>query len=240
MKPIHVGTSGWNYDHWRGPFYPEELSREEWFDYYRSRFDTVEINNTFYNLPSPQTVSHWDEATGDEFRYAVKASRYITHMKKLKDPEESSRRFFERMEPLGGKIDVVLFQLPPKWNRNSRRLASFLDTLPEGWRYAFEFRDESWFSQETYDLLRGHNAAFCIYELAGNRSPEVITADSVYVRLHGPEGAYQGSYSEEELKQWASKCRQWAEDGLEVRIYFDNDDRGFAPTNANTLKEALR
>jgi uncharacterized protein YecE (DUF72 family) len=144
------------------------------------------------------------------------------------------------MEPLGGKIDVVLFQLPPKWNRNSRRLASFLDTLPEGWRYAFEFRDESWFSQETYDLLRGHNAAFCIYELAGNRSPEVITADSVYVRLHGPEGAYQGSYSEEELKQWASKCRQWAEDGLEVRIYFDNDDRGFAPTNANTLKEALR
>ena len=240
MKAVHVGTSGWNYDHWSGTFYPEGLSREEWFDFYRSRFDTVEINNTFYNLPSPETVAQWKDAASEGFRYTIKASRYITHMKKLKDPEASTERFFERMEPLGEKVDIVLFQLPPRWKRNAERLESFLRTLPEEWRYAFEFRDESWFHEETYDLLRAHNAAFCLYELAGRRSPEVVTGDAVYIRLHGPEGAYQGSYSEEELHRWARKCDSWARDGLEVWVYFDNDDRGFAPANARTLEEVLR
>lgn len=239
MEAVHVGTSGWNYDHWSGPFYPQHLRQDEWFAFYQSRFNTVEINNTFYNLPGERTVERWLQEANESFRFSVKGSRYITHMKKLKDPEESTRRFFQRMEPMRGKIDVVLFQLPPRWKRNSGRLKGFLSALPDGWRYAFEFRDESWFDDESYELLREHNAAFCIYELAGRVSPEETTADIVYLRLHGPEGAYQGSYSESALDEWAEKCRSWADEGREVWVYFDNDDRGSAPVNAESLLKKL-
>lgn len=239
MGTIRVGTSGWNYPHWRGAFYPEGLAQKEWFGFYRERFDTVEVNNTFYQLPAPETVEAWRRQAGDDFRYTVKASRYITHMKKLKDPEEATAQLFDRLRLLGPACDLVLFQLPPKWTRNRSRLEAFVRSLPAGWRYAFEFRDPSWFHEEIYQVLGQANAAFCMYELDTLRSPEKLTSDLVYLRLHGPEGRYQGSYSDNALTEWAQRCRGWADGGRDVRIYFDNDERGFAARNALTLRRLL-
>lgn len=233
---IHVGTSGWNYRHWAGPFYPEDLEQEQWLRFYAGRFSTVEINNTFYNLPQQSVFRKWREAVPEGFLFSVKASRYITHMKKLKEPQDSVRRFMDRAAGLEEKMGPVLFQLPPRWKVNPRRLESFLQELPEGRRYTFEFRDQSWFHPEIYDLLRAHGAAFCIYHLAGTLSPREVTADFVYVRLHGPGGAYRGSYDQEALSGWAGAFTAWERRGRDVYCYFDNDQRGYAARDARALQ----
>jgi uncharacterized protein YecE (DUF72 family) len=232
---IHVGTSGWNYDHWKGTFYPEDGTDRDLLGLYAERLDTVEVNSTFYQLPSERTVEQWVDTVPDDFVFAVKASRYITHMKKLKDPEQAIRKFFDRIAAFGEKLGPVLFQLPPKWRVNPERLAAFLEALPDGRRCAFEFRDRSWYTKKIYDLLRAHGAAFCIYELAGHRSPREVIGDVVYVRLHGPEGAYQGSYSRQALSGWAGAFSQWSRKS-DVYCYFDNDDRGHAPRDASSLR----
>jgi len=168
---VYIGTSGWNYKHWRGPFYPEDLPDKEMLSFYAEHFDTVEINNTFYHLPSFKTLKTWRETVPRKFTFAVKASRFITHMKKLKAPKTSTKKFFTRVERLEDKLGPILFQLPPHWGCDADRLADFLDALPSRRRYGFEFRDQSWHTEEVYDLLKKHNAALCIYDLAGKESP---------------------------------------------------------------------
>lgn len=233
----YIGTSGWHYGHWRGPFYPEKLPASRMLEYYQQYFDTVEINNTFYRLPPENAVREWVDGTPAGFRFAVKGSRFLTHMKKLKDPERGIAAFFSRVDLLGRKLGPVLFQLPPFWEVNVERLERFLEALPARRRYAFELRNATWHVPEVYRVLRRHRAAFCVYELAGFQSGVEHTADFAYIRLHGPEGAYQGSYAESTLAGWASRIRSW--NLRAVYVYFDNDQGGFAARNALALKALL-
>jgi len=231
---IRVGTSGWHYEHWRGPFYPRDISSAGMFSFYADRLRTVEINNSFYHLPTAKAFSEWRRQAPPGFVFAVKASRYITHMKKLKDPAAALEKFFEHAEKLEEKLGPVLFQLPPRWGVNTDRLAEFLQALPRGHRYAMEFRDPSWFAPGVYALLERHNVALCAFELAGQESPERLTADFAYLRLHGPaEQKYAGRYSKAQLRARLGQCRTWIEQGArEVFVYFDNDEAGYAAANA--------
>ncbi len=237
---IHIGTSGWHYKHWKGTFYPEGTKDADQLKQYIKTFRTVELNNSFYRLPEAATFTAWKEAVPDGFVFSVKASRYITHVKKLHDAAEAVQTFLERAAHLGNKLGPVLFQLPPGWSVNIRRLEEFLNDLPAKYRYTFEFRNRSWYEAEVYALLRKYNGAFCIYELDGHLSPAAVTADFVYVRLHGPGKKYQGSYSEKALKEWAEQCREWQHDGRDVYMYFDNDQAGYAAFNARNLLELLK
>ena len=213
---------------------------KEWFTHYLTRFSTVEINNTFYATLSEKAAKTWNSSAPGDFRFAVKANRYITHMKKLKDPGESLERFFAGIEPLKGKTDVILFQLPPKWKVNVERLKSFLALLPEDYRYTFEFRDPSWFTDEVYRTLSLNNAALCFYNLEGYTSPKEPTADFVYIRLHGPSReAYRGRYDSGALSGWAGAISAWRKGGDDVYCYFDNDESGYAALNALELKKML-
>ena len=233
---IYIGTSGWHYKHWLGLFYPEKLPGKEMLPFYARHLQTVEINNSFYRLPNPSTFRSWREETPKRFLFAVKASRFITHMKKLKAPVTSTEKFFLHVEELREKLGPILFQLPPRWQLDLERLSEFLEALPAGHRFTFEFRDRTWLVDEVYALLRKHNAAFCIYHLAGFETPLEITADFVYVRLHGPGGKYQGDYSRNDLKMWANRVRTWHADGRSIYVYFDNDQGGFAVKNAQELQ----
>jgi len=212
------------------------MPSEKLLPFYARHLSTVEINNTFYHLPAPHTLREWEEQTPKHFLFACKGSRFITHMKKLKDPEQSITRFFETITVLQHKLGPILFQLPPRWKMNSLRLEEFLQALPQPFRYAFEFRDESWFAQPVYDVLRKYGAAFCLYHLAGRWSPEIVTTEYVYIRLHGPGEAYQGTYQDQTLRAWAAKCQKWARSGKDVYCYFDNDENGYAPINALALQ----
>ncbi|WP_405233261.1 DUF72 domain-containing protein [Lentisalinibacter salinarum] len=236
---IRIGTSGWSYDHWDQTFYPEGLDAEARLAFYARRFDTVEINNSFYRLPSAAQVADWRAATGRDFVFAAKASRYITHMKKLREPRESMARFFDRMDALGRNLGPLLFQLPPGWSYDGERLAAFLDALPSDARCAMEFRDHSWLNEDARQRLREHGVAWCIYDLAGFTAPKEITADFVYIRLHGPEDAYRGNYSASALSGWAGAISSWARRGLDVFCYFDNDEKACAPGDAARLRDML-
>lgn len=233
---IHIGTSGWQYDHWFGPFYPQDLDKKKLLLYYADHFQTVEINNTFYQLPTEKTLVTWRKGVPTGFIFSVKASRYITHMKKLKDPEEPLTNFLERIKILDDKLGPILFQLPPRWNFNADRLHFFLDKLPASYRYTFEFRDPSWLNEQTYEALTQHGAAFCIYDFDGRLSPKEVTADFIYVRLHGPNGPYQGQYDTAVLSGWAGAFSTWARQGKEIYCYFDNDEAGYAVQNALKLR----
>ncbi len=236
---IFIGTSGWNYNHWRKHFYPEKLPVRSWLEYYTENFDTVEINNSFYQLPKENAIKNWMETTPGNFTFAVKASRYITHMKKLKEPEDAFSKFFDRIKMLGKKLGPALFQLPPRWHADPDRLAAFMKLIPKKLRVAFEFRDDTWWKDNILDILKKHNAAFCIYELDGVNSPVEITADFIYLRMHGPKGSYEGSYDDSELAEWADKIKKWSRKGLDVYCYFDNDEKAYAAKNALTLKRML-
>lgn len=239
VPPCRIGCSGWHYAHWRGPFYPPDLPAARWLDFYAGRFDTVEINNSFYQLPSEKTLAAWRDGTPAGFLFAPKASRFITHMKKLRDPETPLALFLGRMETLGEKLGPILFQLPPHWGRNVERLEGFLRALPSGHRHAFEMRDPSWHHPEVYALLKAHNAAFCAFDLAGFQSPVELTADFAYIRLHGPSlAAYAGCYDAEALHGWATRIRGWR-DLHTVYVYFDNDQAGYAARNALELRGIL-
>jgi uncharacterized protein YecE (DUF72 family) len=236
---IHIGTSGWHYKHWVGPFYPEKLPPSRMLDFYTRHFDTVELNNTFYRLPTESGVASWRESTPKGFCFAAKGSRFITHMKKLKDPEPAVAKYFERVEPLGSKLGPIVFQLPPWWEVDSERLEAFLEALPPGRKYAFELRNPTWHNAAIYRILRRHKAAFCIFEIAGFHSGFEITSNFTYVRLHGPGGAYQGSYPDETMRAWAERVRAWRQDLRAIYIYFDNDQAAFAVQNALTLKRLV-
>jgi len=237
---IHIGTSGWHYKHWLGTFYPERWPAARMLDFYIRHFDTVELNNSFYRLPTFEAMNGWREATPDNFIFALKGSRFITHNKKLKDPENAIQNILPRAEALGQKLGPILWQLPPSWKVNLDRLEEFLTILPRYHRYTFEFREPSWLTEDTYRLLRRFNAAFCIYDIALFHSPVLVTANFAYVRLHGPsQHKYGGSYDTSSLKNWELRLRDWAHAGIDSYVYFDNDQAGFAPQNALALKHAL-
>lgn len=237
---VHIGTSGWNYKHWKGVFYPQELPQKKWLAYYVDHFDTVEVNNTFYQLPLSSTFESWREIVPQGFTFALKASRFITHMKKLKDPQTSSEKFFDRSERLEDKLGPILFQLPPGWQLSIDRLTEFLEVIPSEHRYVFEFRNESWLTKAVFDLLKQHNVAFCIQDFRGKQSPREITADFAYVRMHGPgELAYAGSYAEAALKNWARQIESWRKELNDVYVYFNNDIGGCAVKDAARLQRLV-
>lgn len=233
---IRIGTSGWTYDDWRGTFYPQELARKSWLGYYGEQFDTVEVNGTFYRLPRREVFESWAEQTPEGFLFAIKASRFLTHKKRLREPEEPIRRLMDAAEGLGAKLGPILFQLPPRFSADQERLDHFLKALPAGRRYAFEFRDPSWLAEPVYALLREHNAAFCISDAPDFPYAEVLTADFTYLRLHGHTQLYASEYTEDELRAWAGKVRAWNRD---AHIYFDNDVAARAVGNAKTLSRML-
>ena len=234
---IHIGTSGWHYTHWKGSFYPRDISANEMLGYYASRFSTVEINNSFYQLPGPETVRRWRESVPDDFIFAFKASRYITHMKKLKDPHKSLQTMLDVARRLGPKLGPILFQLPPRWRADPVRLRGFTQALPEDYRYTFEFRDASWFDDDITAILHARGAAFCIYQIEGHDSPKNVTSDFIYIRLHGPSvRAYQGKYDIQTLSDWADELTRWQQLGKTVFCYFDNDQNGYAAQNAMQLQ----
>ena len=200
----------------------------------------MEINASFYRLPTRETPAKWRDTTPKDFVFAAKASRYITHMKKLKDPEESTRRFFDAIEMLNPKLGPILFQLPPHWRVNVARLQEFLKALPSGHRYTFEFRDSSWFVPEVYEALSKHGAAFCVYDLDGSTSPVELTADFAYLRLHGPDGPYRGRYDGRALYGWVKRFKGWLDDRRDVYCFFDNDDSGYAAEDARRMGALAR
>jgi len=239
MGQIHIGTSGWHYKHWVGPFYPPRTPASKMLPYYFQHFDTVELNNTFYRLPQRGALENWRDSTPEHFCFAAKGSRFLTHRKKLKDPEQGLGRYFEAIEILEHKLGPILFQLPPNWEVDACRFETFLRNLRAEHRYAFEFRNPSWNCSEILQLLEQFRAAYCIYHLAGYQSPLEITADFVYVRLHGPGGRYQGSYSDQELGFWADHIMDWKAHVRAVYVYFDNDDTGYAVRDALRLRELV-
>lgn len=234
---IRIGTSGWNYPHWQGIFYPPDLPTAKRLEFYVQYFDTVELNASFYRLPNQNTVAHWRQRTPEHFLWAVKASRYITHVKRLKDARESLDKFFAAIAPLKEKLGPVLFQLPPGLPFDEDLCKEFCNVLAAGYRYSFEVRNSTWINDKFFVLLADYNMAFCISDTAG-RFPyrEIVTADYVYLRLHGSKRLYASSYSEEELQTWAVKINQWARD---TYVYFDNDYKGYAINNAARLREII-
>jgi uncharacterized protein YecE (DUF72 family) len=237
---IRIGTSGYHYKHWLGRYYPEGMKANEMLKHYLRDFDTVELNNTFYQLPNESTFDAWRTNTPHDFLFAVKGSRFITHMIKLKDAQRGLTNFMPRAERLRGKLGPILWQLPPGWKANVERLEEFLSLLPKEHRYTFELRNETWMTDRVLEVLQKHNAAFCIYELAGYHSPIELTADWTYIRLHGPTSfKYQGSYSDEQLAEWADRIRTWSKKLKGIYVYFDNDDSAYAVYNAMTLKKMV-
>lgn len=236
---IHIGTSGWHYPHWVGRFYPASLPGRDWLNYYAGRFDCVEVNNSFYRLPSAANVVQWLAQTPEGFRFSLKASRYISHMKKLRDCAEPLAEFVGLARNFGDRLGPVLIQLPPRWHVNVGRLAEFLALLPDDLQFALEFRDPSWFCEDIYRLLRQYGVALCQFDLAGFESPPVVTAGLVYLRLHGPDEAYAGSYDQAALRVWAGRLQVWERAGREVYVFFDNDQDASAVLNALALRQLV-
>jgi len=235
----YIGTSGWVYSHWRDVFYPPKLPQSKWLEFYTGYFSTVELNNSFYRLPSEQAFSNWRATSPEGFRYAVKVSRFITHIKRLKDVAEPIETFLERARHLNEKLGPLLYQLPPNMHRNDERLESFLSLLPKGLRHVIEFRHQSWLDKGVFDILRRHNIGFCVFDMPGLPCPLLATADFAYIRFHGSTGLYFSRYSDEELEEWARSISGLAKDLDTVYIYFNNDAEGFAIKNAQTLAGKL-
>ena len=240
MASYFIGTSGWHYDHWRGRFYPEKLAKAKWLESYASNFTTVELNNSFYRLPSETAFTSWRDSTPAGFTFAVKVSRYITHIKRLKDADEAVTNFITRARILGDKLGPLLYQLPPNMHRNDGVLESFLSTLPAGIRHVVEFRHQSWLEEEVFQILRNHNTGFCVFDMPSLSCPLVATADFAYIRFHGSTSLYSSCYSDEELAGWAQKLTGLAQQLKAVYIFFNNDAEAFAVGNAMTLRDLLR
>lgn len=234
MGQVRIGTSGWAYKDWRGPFYPDEVTDKARLGFISRRFETLEINASFYRMPTDQAVAAWRDQTPDDFLFAWKASRFITHNKKLKDPVDPLAFMFSRLDGLGDKIGPILFQLPPNLHRNDERLQTFIDALPEGRRYSFEFRHPGWYADEVLAMLAARNIALCISDHHHAPAPWEATADFIYLRGHGPGGDYHGRYGEDALREWATAIERWRVD-RDVFVYFDNDIKSAAPADADQL-----
>jgi uncharacterized protein YecE (DUF72 family) len=241
VKPARIGCSGWNYPHWREVVYPKGLPARRWLEHYATLFDTVEVNTTFYRLAKPSAVARWVQETPAEFVFAAKASRYMTHMKRLTDLEPSLAKYYDAIEPLASspKLGPVLWQFPANFQRDEDRLANALAILPEG-RHAFEFRHRSWFTADVYELLRAYGAALAYGDHPERPwQPLELTAGWTFIRFHYGRRGRRGNYSETELSEWASELAGVRREA-EIYAYFNNDWEGFAVANALRLKELMR
>ncbi len=238
MARCYIGTSGWSYDSWVGQFYPEDLERSRWLDFYAERFNTVEINATFYRTPPEATFKAWARRTPAGFLFAVKASRFLTHIKRLQVEQSSVDKLMQRARLLGERLGPILYQLPPRWRCDPARLEGFAALLPTDAVSAFEFRDPSWFDARVYDILGRHGLVFCIYHMPKQESPLVVTRAAVYLRFHGTSGPYHGAYGKE-LKPWAQRIKDWLGEGRDVYVYFNNTGTGEAVDDALYLKELV-
>lgn len=237
VEGLYIGTSGWSYKGWAGAFYPKELRPAEHLQYYATHFSTVEINATFYRLPSENMVRGWRDKAPEDFIFAVKGSRFITQMKKLNVEQEAITKFFERIEPLRKRIGPILWQLPPNLHKDLLRLERFLGMVPTEYRHAVEFRHPSWMEEDVFDLLRSFDAAHV--SVSSSRMPMnlTVTTDFVYIRFHGLEHGAAHDYTHDELEPWAEHCREALENGKKVYAYFNNDWNCRAPENAKTMME---
>ena len=236
---IRIGTSGWHYNDWAEKFYPARLPRSKWLEHYADIFDTVEINNTFYQLPKQQTIKKWYQQVPKNFTYSVKANRYITHIKRLKQTAEPLERFSDTVSLLKEKLGPILYQLPPSLHKDTKLLEGFLKLLPEDEISIFEFRHKSWFSQDTLELLDEFRCGFCIHDMPGIVSPREVTGRIIYIRFHGPTGRYAGNYSKAALKTWAQWIKKNSKKVSAVYVYFNNDINANAVRNAQQLKAQL-
>jgi uncharacterized protein YecE (DUF72 family) len=244
-----IGCSGWNYTSWRGPFYPRTLPSAQWLEFYGGRFDTVELNNTFYRLPERPTFVTWRTRVPKDFLFAVKASRFLTHMKRLRDPREPLARLFSRAGALGRHLGPVLYQLPPDMQLDLPRLDAFLKALPRTLprtlsgthlRHVVEFRHPSWYVSETFQLLEKRRVALCLHDKRGSAIAEPVAGPFVYVRFHGTSGEYGGRYGSRQLAVWARRLVEQMQEGRRVFAYFNNDPNAAAVSNALTLRSAIR
>jgi uncharacterized protein YecE (DUF72 family) len=236
---IRIGTSGWVYPHWRGLFYPRTLPTKQWFDFYAHEFDTVEVNNSFYRLPTAETFAAWRTQAPPGFCYAIKASRFLTHLKKLLAPEEPLQNFFERAQHLGPTLGPVLYQLPPHWHVNLERFEYFLAALPRGYQHVVEFRDASWLIEDIFQLMERYQVAHCLHDMSPLHVPLRLTAPLVYIRFHG-HPTYSGDYSDHTLQTWAERLTTWHSEHPDIFVYFNNDVGGYALKNARTLKRLVQ
>lgn len=240
MVKYFIGTSGWHYDDWKGRFYPKKLPKTKWLEFYAQHFSTLELNNTFYRLPSEEVFSKWYDSSPPGFTFSVKVSRFITHIKRLKDCDEALNNFMSRSTLLKDKLGPLLYQLPPGLHRNDEVLEAFLQKLPPDLKHVIEFRHQSWLVEDVFDMLRRYNAGFCVFDMPKLECPLLATADFAYIRFHGRESLYSSCYSDEELKDWAEKIYRLAQNLESVYIYFNNDIEGFAIKNAETIREYLK
>jgi uncharacterized protein YecE (DUF72 family) len=238
---VFIGTSGYTYKSWNDAFYPAEVPRKEQLEYYATQFPTVEINTTFYRLPSENMVRGWAKRAPKSFHYALKGSRFITHMKKLANLDGALDKYFDRIKPMKSRVAIILWQLPPMLQLDLPRLDDFLAQLkPYRYRHAVEFRHPSWYqSEKTFEALRKHNVAHAALSTLNMPQNLTVTADQVYVRFHGLEGGFAHDYTGKELKPWANFCRKNAEAGRTVFAYFNNDVNVRAPENAKTLMQMI-
>ncbi len=240
MARVLIGTSGWHYDSWRGPFFPKRLLLKHQLHYYASQFQTAELNGVFYRTPTEDAVKNWREQTGKDFVFAWKASKFITHWKRLSDRSVNSLELLEsRLLLLGEKAGPILFQLPPQFEANADRLASFFKLLSKKRRYSFEFRHPSWYQPRIMRLLSNENIALCLSDHHDAPAPWKRTADFVYVRGHGPGGSYRGHYRPEMLTAWVGRIKSWKRQGCDVFVYFDNDQKSAAPLDALKLRQLV-
>ena len=231
----YIGTSGWHYGHWQHLFYPDKLAKAKWLDFYAHHFTTVELNNSFYRLPSEQAFAAWRDSSPANFTFAVKVSRFITHIKRLKNSEEPVDTFLARAKILGEKLGPLLYQLPPNMHRSDDRLESFLSILPQGMKHVLEFRHESWLDDKVFEILRRYNVGLCVFDMPDLTCPLVATADFAYIRFHGSTGLYWSCYSDDELADWAKRLASLPSKVKSVYAYFNNDAEAFAVRNAMTL-----
>jgi uncharacterized protein YecE (DUF72 family) len=239
LTQYYIGTSGWHYDDWRGRFYPEKLPKAKWLEFYAQHFATLELNNPFYHLPSEKAFQNWHDTSPADFIFAVKVSRFITHIKRLKDCDEAVNNFMSRAALLKEKLGPLLYQLPPGLHRDDDRLRSFLTILRQGIKHTIEFRHKSWFDEEVFDILRKYHVGFCIFDTPKLTSPIMATADFAYIRFHGSGSLYSCRYSDKEIAYWAKKISRLARNLKEVYIYFNNDVAGYALENARMIRKYL-
>jgi uncharacterized protein YecE (DUF72 family) len=240
MARVLIGTSGWHYASWRGKFFPKDLSLKQQLPYYTSRFRTTELNSVFYRTPTAQAVMTWRDQTSEDFTFAWKASKFITHWKRLSSKSDTSLELLEsRISLLGAKAGPILFQLPPNFKADLTRLAAFCKLLKKRHRYTFEFRHPSWYTSGTFKVLSSHNMALCISDHRDAPAPWKRTADFVYVRAHGPTGRYKGHYSNATLSDWSDRLKRLKKRGFDSYAYFDNDQKSAAPADALRLRRYL-
>lgn len=234
-----IGTSGWSYEHWKGIFYPEEVTSRDWLAFYTQHFSTVEVNSTFYHMPKPSTLDNWRKKTPDEFVFTLKMNRWVTHRKKLEAVEPLLNRFLDSARHLEGKLGCILHQIPPSMKKNIPLLASYLKQLSKEMRHAVEFRHESWSDEETFGVLRSEGVAYCMISAPELQAHTRATASFAYIRMHGQGGWYASRYSDDDLKKWAESIATLAREGREGYVYFNNDYGGYAIENALTLRKQL-